>query len=1051
MTFFRRDHQLRPGRSWHPGPRDITLLVTVLALLGLYTLGASIVDYTRTRQFDDWWSDRAHIDTFVRARFQAALDLPATMSLKQRLDPSRPDPGIIQLRLARAAWQTWQQDTAPISGQWQNATLARDGNLLRVKIRKRGDTSVHWMTDKKSFTLKTPKSSLFLGHRRLAFSVKEVLPLYLSNRLAEEFGLLAPSTTIAPVFVNDRYYGIFRVSEPINETFLRRHGRLPGNIFRGDTAERGEYYKGVPRPLFANPYIWDRVAFSGNTEQMSQATLKAFLHDVNGTTFEHHLKLMGRLDRQELSRFIAYLLVVGDFYHMSGVHNQFWYEDPSTGLMHPIPWDVLLLDLEAGWLRINRCLRAICQDPLVIDGAARELWNRLADDQFYKTAEQHITKMHARYKDHFLFDRYRRRVVSDVGTPSETLGLLRKNLDTLKRWLGDSTFACYWAWQSATQAVVDIESRGRVGGQLRAIELDGPLRRSESIRILADRNRNGVADTTDDELAGQWEATTTGVRFTLTEPLALLAGAEASAEGTFHAAPLHYRFFVVAPAHGDLGQPRIRPALDHRFSGEPAHLETLRDPMPASPTSSWHPWQFPRPTPKVHRLAGDVYIDKTMIIEPQDSVVIEPGTTLRLAHEVSIVCHGRLSAVGQPDHPITFRPAADGLHWGALVLQGGGADRSILRHSTFIGGGRCRTTPVQYKGMVSVHRAKDVTIEQCTFTDNVESDDALNAVHADVTIDRCEFARIHADAIDFDYSSGSIQHCQFTQCGNDAIDLMTSAPSIVSNRIIEAGDKGISIGESSHPFVFNNRMSHCRRGIEVKDGSEPYLINNTFTHNAVGIAQIAKNWRYGGGGWAKVVDCTLSENETDIQRDSRSRLTRAESQTDPELARLMTSDHTSVPANLMVPVESETFEDHFDQVPEHWIAAGTHARLSRRRGDLRMTIRRGDGCMSRNIAWDLTRPGTTAVVIFEIAGEHLESTEIRLRSSEGVIARQSFDPAPEFSLYRFVPIQLPPAHYSAIEIEATRADRTGRVALHGYRLYILEDGHGLTAAYRSAS
>ena len=51
--------------------------------------------------------------------------------------------------------------------------------------------------------------------------------------------------------------GYFIAKQVIDESLLRRHERLPGNIYRGDTAERGERFKGVERALFLNPSIWE--------------------------------------------------------------------------------------------------------------------------------------------------------------------------------------------------------------------------------------------------------------------------------------------------------------------------------------------------------------------------------------------------------------------------------------------------------------------------------------------------------------------------------------------------------------------------------------------------------------------------------------------------------------------------------------------------------------------------------------------------------------------------------------------------------------------------
>jgi hypothetical protein len=45
-----------------------------------------------------------------------------------------------------------------------------------------------------------------------------------------------------------------------------------------------------------------------------------------------------------------------------------------------------------------------------------------------------------------------------------------------------------------------------------------------------------------------------------------------------------------------------------------------------------------------------------------------------------VIVGGRLTAVGRPDAPISFRPIdPEQAPWGALVLRGRGADGSTLR------------------------------------------------------------------------------------------------------------------------------------------------------------------------------------------------------------------------------------------------------------------------------------------------------------------------------------------------------------------------------------
>ena len=346
---------------------------------------------------------------------KSAQDVGATAPSYSEKD----DSGIIRLSMQPQLWNSWQRDSLGFLERWNNASLVRGNSLSPVKLRKRGDNSVHWMTEKKSFTLRTPRSTLFKGYSRLGFSAKTVLQSYTVARLASEFDLLAPSSTVAPVFVNEKFYGIFRVGELIDESFLRHNGRLPGNIFRGDTAERGEVYKGLPRGLAVNPYIWDRVAKDHQPSAHADATLQAFLRDLNGTTFDDHLRLMSWVDLDEIARLLALMLVAGDPMHISSIHNNYWYQDPSSGLLHLIPWDIRLLIFEVAQTRpyrVSEVLREFFRNPFVLDRTLHVIQEKVAGDRLLETAEGIVRGVYERYKEQFEYDRLREPFTPSLGS-----------------------------------------------------------------------------------------------------------------------------------------------------------------------------------------------------------------------------------------------------------------------------------------------------------------------------------------------------------------------------------------------------------------------------------------------------------------------------------------------------------------------------------------------------------------------------------------------------------------------------------------------------------
>ena len=1055
--------------GWSLRLKDVIIFTSLPLFLGVYMVAASIVDYSSAHQFDDWSSRELKLDMYFVERLSALLKLPKMFSLQRRLDPEKDDSGIIRLDLSSDAWTAWQSDPLAGMGQWTNATLLRGNTFDSVDLRKRGDNSIHWITEKKSFTLRTRTSSLLKGYRRLGFSGKTVLQSHIVARLASEFDLLAPFSAVTPVFVKNKFYGVFRATELVEESFLRRQNRMPGNIFRGDNAQRGEVFKGLPRGLAVNPYIWERVAEDHHPASHADATLQAFLLDANGTTFDDHLRLMRWVDSDEIARLLAFMLVAGDPMHFSSIHNNYWYHDPASGLLHPIPWDTRLLVLEVlqtRHYRVSQLFAALLRNPVILDRALHVLQEKFSEDQLLRTAERMVDDVYARYREHFEYDRLREPLIPYPGDPEHVKYGLRSNVRFLKEWLKDSVMAFHAALHERNGMMLDLEARGYTGSDLRAILVAGDVKGAQAVRLIADRNRNGILDPQDQEIRGQWRSDQGGGQFVLTNAAALLPGIDTDKPG-IKPAPIHYRFFLTFSGFDGarLSSLSIRPDLSNRLTGEPPRITEWGTGESVSATPSWHPWQYPSPSPVIHRLSGNTHLHETLIIQKGDTLIIDPGTTIRMDPDVSIWSHGRVVSRGTADRPITFLPSADKKPWGSFALQGEGASGSEFDHVRFSGGGGAFLGRVEYKGMVTVHWAKQVTFRNCELSENVRSDDALNAVHSELTIEHCTFRRANSDAVDFDYSSGRIANNRFETSGNDAIDLMGSAPQIIGNHITGSGDKGISIGEGSSPFVFNNYIGHSNRGMEIKDGSEPFLVHNTITGNTIGILQSAKNWRYGSGGWAKLVNTLIVKNGTDIKSDRDSRWSTIASSVSTDTGGTAviagagssgSTDAAWVFAHYGIRPRSNasgqiaewttvkpttpkvlgTFKDDFEEVADGWIAHGGVARLEKRDQDLHVAFSTRTGHVSRNLDWDLSDSRYTYVAVFELSGRELKSANISVLSAESE-TRRAFEPPADPDSYSFVSMELEPARYTAIRIAATPAAASARIRLHAYRLYAI--------------
>ncbi|MBK9692248.1 MAG: right-handed parallel beta-helix repeat-containing protein [Gemmatimonadetes bacterium] len=1022
---------------------DAVVLTTVPLLVGVYLVWSAAEAFRRDIQFDDWWSARSSVASRFDARVRAFRNLPQLLRVERRLDAGQKDAGIVRLNLPSDDWTRMWTDPQLGWGVWTDAELARDGSTLPVKLRKRGDNSVHWSTDKHTITVRTPREEFFKRYRAFGLSVKDPLQAFLANRLAGEFGLLAPSTTVVPVFLNNRFSGLYRFIEPVDESFLRPFDRMPGNIFRGDAAERSDYFKGLPRDVFQNPYIWNRVAMNDRPTGPGTSQLARFLADVNGSTFERHLSLMHRLDRAELTRLLAYLLLTGDPYHMDAVHNQMWYEDPSTGMLHPIPWDTRLLRLSRQDQRLSPVFRALLRDPFLVDGILHEVRQRL-DGGFLATADSLLRAVVTRYPDAIAYDQLRTGLVPDPGDPDAAIGVLQANATELRRWLDQAEVAVA-AGRAEGLTVLDLDLRGYVGVDLTALALPGT---ATTPALFLDRNRNGALDPGDPAVRGTFRA---GV-FTPAAPVALLPGWRTDTLGV-RPGRLAYRLFVRGAAGA------VRPVLTNRVTGaavEPGPW-TGGEAIPA--TRSYSPWAFPVPGHTVHRWSGTVRLTESVRIPEGDTLIVAAGTTLRLAPDVNVVSRGPILMQGTRERPITVIPDVPGRPWGAFSALRHGADGTTVTWTRFYYGGGGFLDGVEYIGMVNLHRVNRALFRHVTFEQNVRSDDTFHALHSQITLDSSEFINANSDAVDLDISTGVIAHNRFRNSGGDAIDLMTSTPLVYGNHIVASGDKGVSIGEASSPLVFNNYIEGGKRGVEVKDRSTPLVLNNHLVRNGVGIYQDRKNWRYGGGAWATVANNLFEGNTLGIQSDAFSRLTLADN---PGIDSAVGAGAAWVarPAAIAPPreqlgwlyglygipaladtagpvpgleprhqpdlVEWQEFEDDFGAYTDGWTAAENIVRLTKRRSTLVLSVEARPGAITRAVDWTVP-PGEEWMVVAEASTAELTGAALEVQGAAGTLARPlelTGDPL----LFRLTGIRLPPGHYTGLRLRAAPSARVEKVA-----------------------
>ena len=258
-----------------------------------------------------------------------------------------------------------QIDRNPSAEEWVLGSLTFEGETIdRVGIRYKGsigawvgclsdpdwsDPSGHKVCTKLSMKVKVnwdDSNREFHGLRRLQFHSMNLDPSQMHERLGywlfREMGVPAPRSVHARLIVNGTYVGVFALTEQIDGRFTRHN-------FDDGT---GNLYKEV-WPLHAG-YVTGDLFFvealkTNEDENPSIELIKNFGSEVKAAGPDGAAEVVDRW--MDVDEVLAWAVVDRTIRNDDGPfhwycfgecrpHNYYWYEEPTAGTLHLIPWDL---------------------------------------------------------------------------------------------------------------------------------------------------------------------------------------------------------------------------------------------------------------------------------------------------------------------------------------------------------------------------------------------------------------------------------------------------------------------------------------------------------------------------------------------------------------------------------------------------------------------------------------------------------------------------------------------------------------------------------------
>ena len=634
----------------------------------------------------------------------------------------------------------------PYSGFiYRQASLqAADEQPRPVRIKYRGDTQFHWFYPHKSYRVKTAWDAQVDGIRTFNLNVNKGFGESFSNHaayaLARQMELMAPRTNMQHIGVNGRSVGLRLMVEQTNQQFLRKQGRMPGQVYVGDQGSPREavllnledMFDPSPQTI---PYVWEAPwrweirgyhdAYTKDHEEPLALLIDKLIND------EQDLSL---LDIEAFARLNAFI-TLAQSYHIGRQHNWKLHYDYAKARFEPIVWDPL------GWFPSYLPHELQDLDP---DPATTILFVRLLGERRFQV------ERHRSFVD---FYRHKRQAFVQQ---------IRRDIDQAQEKLPKGS------------VFFDLAGNRLDEKQFRVAMQAYPERIEEVLHILE-------AKLFDSPTSLQFTRIQQGIRIQIeggipTEQLRIL--------GPLPTAPLQLRAYTKSvPVQVDLtpylssftgpngsGLRIDLPLLHDIELGEPNHRRHDRFPVQVTRQSAvydlifgepvigaveaieatlWTPDQrvvqgievdtlTPRafgglrdPLPKAQRStltwSGELHIDRDRIID--SNLHILPGTKILLAEGVLVEIRGRVDAAGTQASPIRFGPMDPNKAGGTLLIRGPGADGSSLEHCHFVGLGTKHTPMMHLSGMVSVHEVKDIRFTDCRF-DAPQAEDALHLAYS---------------------------------------------------------------------------------------------------------------------------------------------------------------------------------------------------------------------------------------------------------------------------------------------------------------------------------
>jgi hypothetical protein len=783
----------------------------------------------------------------------------------------------------------------PADRWWFPAHFYADGAAYPVDLQLEGSASSSPRLLEESWRVRFRAKKGYNGMRELrlvpAHERRHAVEVMLRDS-ARDMGLLAPPVGFATLRVNGAEAGTIFWSEGNSKAMLERLGYPAGEILtpRAGAASIPALLAGGEPVGFARhvPAIDRDAGFSVAAEKLKR--LLALTRNANDADFERQIGEL--LDVEKYLSWNALVWIFGDP-NTDGFPGLNWYFDPVTGLIEPIVRDFHLRStlIAAGELQApnaSRLTDRLLRNPAYRARRNEILWElvgrRRAD--VVATSDEKLGSVLTRLaksqgslahlgalRDYADFRRTTRAslrekirslgtalaasqvetktVLSvDAGTPTLTLELEPAGLAEI--------LLSEFRFELGAAALVNREA-----ATMRLVAPNGEQRRTERVEPVVIGSSVALRPERLAMETGSFGGSANdGVSWKVEVRLPFLSPEAWSWPEGLQSIDIVYRNALTGEA-----LPPARLLSAETLAGEPdGGYRALFRPVEEVIAASGLPFELRGE--ELALPAGDHVLSRTVVVPRAVRLSLDPGVTLRLGPDVSLISFRGINAQGTAERPIHIRAADPARPWGSIAVARA-PEVSNLSFVTLSGGSHARFEGIEFDGQLSFN-ASDLVLDESEIY-NARGSAGLSLKRAAFTVSRAQFVANSSDGLESEWSRGVIRESLFVNNGDDGLDLGDSEVSVRDCAFHWMGDKSISAGERSRVSVISTRLSDSEIAIASKGDSRVDVRDTEFRRNRLGFSLYRSKPVFGGGS-GTVTGGVFARNDRDFSVEPGSNL-----------------------------------------------------------------------------------------------------------------------------------------------------------------------------------